>query len=54
MPPGVYQQAKFDRYKQCMYRFLGEAQISPIDYSDPSFIPAHLVVFDFDTFGVLF
>ena len=54
MPPDAYQRAKFDRYKQCMYRFIGEAQVSPIDYSDPSFIPAHVFVFDCGTFGVLF
>ena len=54
VPPDAYQRAKFDRFKQCLYRFIGEAQVSPIDYSDPSFIPAHVIVFDCDTFGVLF
>ena len=54
VPQDAYQRAKLDRYERCLYRFIGEAQVSPIDYSDPSFIPAHVIVFDCDTFGVLF
>jgi len=49
-----YQRANLDRYERCLYRFVGEGQVSSIDYSDPSFIPAHVIVFDCDTFGVLF
>ena len=54
VPQDAYQRTKLDRYERCLYRFLGEGQVSSIDYSDPSFIPAHLIVFDCDTFGVLF
>ena len=45
-----YRQPEFDDHHT---EFVGEAQVSPIDYSDPSFIPAHVIVFDCDTFGVL-
>ena len=41
-------------YEHCLYRFLGEGQVSPDNYSDPSFIPAHIIVFNCDTLGVLF
>ena len=34
--------------------FLGEAQIALPDYQEPSMIPAHIVIFDNDTLGVLF
>ena len=34
--------------------FLGEAQIALPDYQEPSMIPAHVVIFDNDTLGVLF
>ena len=42
---------KFDR---CLYRFSGEAQVAMSDFTDPSMISAHIVIFDADTFGVLF
>ena len=32
----------------------GEAQIAYTNYQQPSMIPAHIVIFDNDTFGVLF
>ena len=34
--------------------FSGEAQIALPDYQEPSMIPAHIVIFDNDTLGVLF
>jgi len=54
LPRDATQRAKLDKYEQCLYRFISEAQVSPIDYSDPTFVPAHLIIFDCDTFGVLF
>ena len=41
-------------YDQCQYRFLAEGQIAYEDYQDPKFVPAHLIIFDQDHFGVLF
>ena len=37
-----------------LYRFIGEAQVAFDNYQDPSFIPAHIIIFDCDSFGVLF
>ena len=53
MPRDAYQRAQLE-YEHCLYRFQGEGQISPDDYSDPSFVPAHIIVFNCDNFGVLF
>ena len=41
-------------HQQCQYRFLAEGQIAYEDYQDPKFVPAHLIIFDQDHFGVLF
>ena len=44
------QRAKIE-YEYC---FLGEGQVSPDNNSDPSLIPAHIIIFNCDTLGVLF
>ena len=41
-------------YKTCSHRFLGVAQIAQTDYENSQMIPAHIIVFDNDTIGVLF
>ena len=53
VPRDAEQTARIE-YEQCLYRFLGEAQVSPDNYSDPTFIPAHIIVFNFDNLGVLY
>ena len=53
VPRDARQRARIE-YEHCLYRFLGEGQVSPDNYSDPSFIPAHIIVFNCDTLGVLF
>ena len=53
VPRDARQRAKIE-YEHCFYRFQGEGQVSPDNYSDPSFIPAHIIVFNCDTLGVLF
>ena len=42
------------QFTECLYRFIGEGQIAELYYNDPQMVPAHLIVFDCDTFGVLF
>ena len=37
-----------------LFSVTGEAQIAYTNYQQPSMIPAHVVIFDNDTFGVLF
>lgn len=54
VPRDVNESRVRDLPSTCLYRFLGEAQVAFHDYVNPEFIPAHLMVFDGDTFGVLF
>ena len=42
------------KYKQCNFRFIGEGQIAQNNFENPSMIPAHIVIFDENNFGVLF
>ena len=37
-----------------LFSVTGEAQIAYTNYQQPSMIPAHVMIFDNDTFGVLF
>ena len=55
LPSDAYDRASEEvGYQQCQYRFLAEGQIAHEDYQNPQFVPAHLIIFDQDHFGVLF
>ena len=41
-------------YNQCLHRFFGEAQVAAHNYFNPKMIPAHIIMFDNDTLGVIF
>ena len=41
-------------YNQCLHRFFGEAQVAAHNYFNPKMIPAHIIIFDNDTLGVIF
>merc|ERR1719270_2417989 len=40
-------------HNTCSHRYLGEYQMSGTDFQDPKMVPAHLVIFDSDTIGVM-
>merc|ERR1712004_607819 len=56
LPSDVFDRASEEvgSYQHCQYRFLAEGQIAHEDYQNPQFVPAHLIIFDQDHFGVLF
>jgi len=41
-------------YKTCLHRFLGEVQIALPNFENSERVPAHIMIFDNDTIGVLF
>ena len=42
------------KHDKCLGRWLGEAQIAWPNYRNPSFIPAHFILFNEDEFAVMF
>ena len=54
LPPDTYSDVDVSKYSTCTHRFIGEAQIAYDNYRNPSMIPAHVIIFDQDTIGVLF
>ena len=55
LPPDVYlDSSEVIEHNQCVHRFLGEAQVAQHNYENPEMIPAHVIVFDEDTLGVIF
>lgn len=53
VPHSMYMDGNFT-YDKCIGRWLGEAQIASTNYQNPSFIPAHFILFNEDEFAVMF
>jgi hypothetical protein len=53
MPSDAFERSSVP-YRTCIYRFVGEAQVAQTDFINAEMIPAHVVIFDCDMFGVLF
>jgi hypothetical protein len=54
LPPDVTLEDNIDLdYKTCSLRFLGEVQIALPYFEDSERVPAHIIIFDSDTIGVL-
>ena len=55
LPPDIILDSPIEfEYNQCLHRFFGEAQVAGHNYFNPKMIPAHIIVFDNDTLGVIF
>ena len=55
LPPDARLDAPIElEHNQCSDRFFGEAQVAAHNYFNPKMIPAHIIVFDNNTLGVLF
>ena len=53
VPHSMYMEGDLPHDK-CLGRWLGEAQIAQTNYQNPSFIPAHFILFNEDEFAVMF
>ena len=53
VPHSMYMEGDFTKDK-CLGRWLGEAQIASTNYQNPSFIPAHFILFNENEFAVMF
>ena len=55
MPPDIeFQSGSRLEHDQCLHRFLGKAQVADFNYQNPKMIPVHLIIFDEDSFGVIY
>ena len=55
LPPDVMLEDHIDLdYKTCSHRFLGEVQVALPNFENSERVPAHIMIFDNDTIGVLF
>lgn len=53
IPSGVWTEDSFQVLKYCIMRFHSQGTVSPMGYHRPERIVNHFIVFDEDTFGVL-
>ena len=54
LPKDALSRSELSNFNRCTYRFIGEGQVAQSNFQSPQMIPAHIVIFDQDTFGVMF
>ena len=54
LPQDALSRSELSNFNRCTYRFIGEGQVAQSNFQSPQMIPAHIVIFDQDTFGVMF